>query len=80
METLIAEGVLAEVRAKLSYGKTHSLVVHRDNLPLLEQAGDGALPAGRTTFLNPFDNLFANELVIGRSEPAVFGEELVRTL
>ena len=33
-------------------------MVHRDNLPLLEQAADGALKAGRTTFLSPFDSLW----------------------
>lgn len=32
--------------------------MHRDWLPALEQAADGALPATRTTFLSPFDNLF----------------------
>ena len=31
---------------------------HRDNLPGLEQAADGALTPAHVTFLSPFDNLF----------------------
>jgi hypothetical protein len=34
------------------------LIVHKDNLPLLEQCADGAIRPCRTTFLSPFDNLF----------------------
>jgi uncharacterized protein YcaQ len=34
------------------------MIVHRSNLPILEQAADDALPAHRTTFLSPFDSLF----------------------
>ena len=55
---LHADGTLVPIRATLADGKTHSLIVHRDNLHLLEQAADGDLPARRTTFLSPFDNLF----------------------
>ena len=58
VKELIQDGILVIVRADLSDGKTHDLVVHRSKLPLLEQAADGALPALRTTFLSPFDNLF----------------------
>jgi hypothetical protein len=58
IEQLLAQGVLREVRARLGDGEIHTLIVHRDNLPLLEQAADGALTAGRTTFLSPFDSLF----------------------
>jgi uncharacterized protein YcaQ len=58
LKELIAEGVVAEVQACLSDGEAHSLVIHRDHLPLLEQAASGALKAERTTFLSPFDNLF----------------------
>jgi uncharacterized protein YcaQ len=39
-------------------GEVSQLIVHRDHLPLLEQAADGALKAERTTFLSPFDNLW----------------------
>jgi uncharacterized protein YcaQ len=38
-------------------GSAAPLVVHRDHLPLLERAADGALRAERTTFINPFDSL-----------------------
>jgi len=58
VEALIAEGVFVPVRATLSSGKAVALIVHRDNLALLEQAADGAIIPRRTTFLNPFDNLF----------------------
>lgn len=56
--SLIEDGVLVEIQARLSDGEAHTLVVHRQNLPLLERAADGALAARRTTFLNPFDSLF----------------------
>jgi hypothetical protein len=55
---LIKEGVLLEIEARLADGKTHTLIVHPDNLPLLERAADGAIQPKRTTFLSPFDNLF----------------------
>ncbi len=58
VKQLIDEGVFVEVAGTLFDGGEAALVVHRDNLPLLDQAADGALPALRTTFLNPFDNLF----------------------
>jgi uncharacterized protein YcaQ len=54
---LVKSGVLAEVR-----GETHdgvkSLFVHRDHLEALEKAAAGEIRPQRTTFLNPFDNLF----------------------
>jgi uncharacterized protein YcaQ len=58
VEALVKEGILLQIRGKLADGKVVDLVIHRDNLPLLEQAADGALEAGRTTFLSPFDSLF----------------------
>jgi uncharacterized protein YcaQ len=58
VKALLAEGVLAAVQAELCDGKAHTLVVHRDNLSLLEQAAAGTLRAERTTFLSPFDSLF----------------------
>jgi uncharacterized protein YcaQ len=39
-------------------GETHTLIAHRDHLPLIEQAADGALTASHTAFLSPFDSLF----------------------
>ncbi len=58
VEALVRDGILVEITGKLESGKTANLIVHRDKLPLLEQAADGALKAERTTFLSPFDNLF----------------------
>jgi hypothetical protein len=55
---LIDEKVLVEVDAETVSGQPAPFVVHRDALPLLEQAADDALPARRTTFLSPFDSLF----------------------
>jgi uncharacterized protein YcaQ len=52
------QGVLLPIQAELADGGTHEWLVHRDLLPLLQQAADGALSARRTTFLSPFDNLF----------------------
>jgi len=54
---LLREGVFLPVSGKLADGGTAEWLIHRDNLPLLEQAADGALKAERTTFLSPFDSL-----------------------
>jgi len=58
VEALVKEGLLVTVEALLMDGKNHTLVVHRENLPLLEQAADSDLYPQHTTFLSPFDNLF----------------------
>ncbi len=58
VEALLADGTLVEVAGELLGGEVATLVVHRDNLPRLEQAADGALRPRRTTFLSPFDSLF----------------------
>jgi uncharacterized protein YcaQ len=58
LEALRSDGVLIRVRACLMDGLEHTLAIHRDNLPLLEQAADGAIVPRRTTFLSPFDSLF----------------------
>jgi uncharacterized protein YcaQ len=55
---LVKDGILIPIPGKLANGETAELIIHRDNLPLLEQAADGALKAERTTFLSPFDNLW----------------------
>jgi uncharacterized protein YcaQ len=55
---LVKDGTLVPITGKLADGTTAELVIHRDNLPLLEQAADGALQSERTTFLSPFDNLW----------------------
>jgi uncharacterized protein len=58
IERLLKDRILLPVTGKLADGQTADLIIHRDNLPLLEQAADGALKPERTTFLSPFDNLF----------------------
>ena len=58
VEALVNDGILVQITGELADDNTSDLVIHRDNLPLLEQAADGALKTGRTTFLSPFDNLF----------------------
>ena len=58
VEALMAEGVFVPVQVELVDGSVGEWIAHRDNLPLLAQAADGALPAARTTFLSPFDSLF----------------------
>jgi hypothetical protein len=56
--SLLKDGTLLPITGRLANKETAELIVHRDNLPLLEQAADGALPAERTTFLSPFDSLW----------------------
>ncbi len=58
IESLVADGTFVPIRATLADRQEHDLVVHRDNLHLLERAADGDLKPRRTTFLNPFDSLF----------------------
>jgi hypothetical protein len=54
---LVKAGKLVEVEAETLEG-IKTLLLHRDNLPLLEKAAAGEITARRTTFLNPFDNLW----------------------
>ncbi len=58
VEALTAEGVFVTVQGALNDGSVSDLIVHRDHLPLLQRAADGALTAQHTTFLSPFDSLF----------------------
>jgi len=55
---LVDEGVLVEVQAEQVVGSYQPMLLHRDNLELLEQITAGTIQAERTTFLSPFDNLF----------------------
>ena len=55
---LVREGFLLPIQGTLANGQTADLLIHRDNLLLLEQVSDGVLTAQRTTFLSPFDNLW----------------------
>lgn len=58
IHALTQEKVFVEVKAELLDGAHHhTLLVHRDNLPLLKKAADGELRPQRTTFLTPFDSL-----------------------
>lgn len=57
VRALIDEGVLVAIRGESTAG-TRPWMVHRDNLPLLQRAAGGGVPAERTTFLAPFDSLF----------------------
>ncbi len=57
VEALLREKVLLPITGKQVDGSTVDLLIHRDNLPMLEQAADGILKAERTTFLSPFDSL-----------------------
>ena len=54
---LVKAGVLVEIQGETMTGP-QPLIVHRDNLPLLEQAASGQIRPQRTTFLNPFDNFW----------------------
>ena len=58
IQALLKEGILLPISATLADGSTAEYLIHHENLPLLEQAADGEFKAERTTFLNPFDNLF----------------------
>ena len=58
VESLIENGTFVKVNAKLADRNVHELLVHRENLRMLEMAADGEVRASRTTFLTPFDSLF----------------------
>lgn len=58
IKELLKQGVIRTVNAEVLGDRVIEMVVHQDNLPLLQQAADGALPARRTTFLSFFDSLF----------------------
>jgi uncharacterized protein len=54
---LVENGTLVEIQGETVNGP-QTLIIHRDNLPLLEQAASGAIRPERTTFLNPWDNFW----------------------
>lgn len=58
VKQLAQEGIIRTIQARLLDGQEHELLVHRENLPILEQAAQGGITAKRTTFLSPFDSLF----------------------
>lgn len=55
---LLDEGVIVKVKARLQDDTIHDLVVHKDDLELLNRASDNDIDVSDTTFLSPFDNLF----------------------
>ena len=58
VQRLLDDGTLVAVKAETRGDGAADMVVHRDNLPLLERAADGDLTPRHTTFLTPFDSLF----------------------
>lgn len=56
IKALVEDGTLVAIDGESLHG-TATWWIHRDHLPLLEQAADGALTAARTTFIAPFDSL-----------------------
>ena len=58
IKSMIKEGILIEIEGELMNGRSETMMVHRENLALLEKATEGEIEAGRTTFLSPFDSLF----------------------
>jgi uncharacterized protein YcaQ len=58
VKTLLDDGTIVQIQITFDDGDIRPMFIHRDNLPLLQQAADNALPTPRTTFLNPFDALF----------------------
>lgn len=58
IETLIKDGAFVNIKGKIIGGAEQDLVVHRENLEILQQAASGDLAPTHTTFLSPFDSLF----------------------
>jgi hypothetical protein len=56
--SMVKECILIEIEGELNNGRNENLLVHRENLALLEKAAEGEIWARRTTFLSPFDSLF----------------------
>ena len=58
VKEMIRSGRAVEITGLDKSKKEIGLLIHKDNLHLLELAQDGVLNADRTTFLSPFDNIF----------------------
>jgi len=54
---MVHKGLIEMLKVEAHDNRLIEMIVHRDNLHLLEQISDGALKAKRTTFINPFDSL-----------------------
>lgn len=57
VQELVQDGTLVKIQGESLQG-VRTWMIHRDTLPLLQRAADGAISAQRTTFLTPFDSLF----------------------
>jgi uncharacterized protein len=57
MADLLRNGILREVQGETLQG-VQTLIVHRDQIEVLERAASGEIHPERTTFPNPFDNLW----------------------
>lgn len=57
VQSLLNHGTLVEIQGE-SVSGVRKWLVHRDTLPLLQQAADGEIKTERTTFLSPFDSFF----------------------
>lgn len=58
LKSLIASGEFVPIEGHTAAGTVATWYIHRDDLPLLERAADGAIQPERTCFLTPFDSLF----------------------
>jgi uncharacterized protein YcaQ len=58
VEQLLSNGVLEIINGQGMDGTIRDLIIHRDNLHILELVSSGAIECQRTSFLSPFDNLF----------------------
>jgi hypothetical protein len=58
IEQLLERGTLLPIQVKHDSGDNLDMVIHKDNVSLMETAVEGSLVAERTTFLSPFDSLF----------------------
>jgi uncharacterized protein YcaQ len=56
IHALTQEGVFIPIKGDIG-GAEVDLLIHRDNLPLVDQALDGVILAERQTFLNQLDSL-----------------------
>jgi uncharacterized protein YcaQ len=58
LDTLLKQGTLIPIQVMGESGNTLEMVIHKENMPILESAAEGAMVAERTTFLSPFDSFF----------------------
>ena len=58
LETLLKSQKVVSITGRNLRGEKTSLIIHKDNMPILRRAADEDLFPKRTTLLSPFDNLF----------------------